>query len=387
MKRPTRAVQAFDEALQYCPNDLLALEGAAQIEYARRQPDAIELLQRILAIRPDDITTHAMLASLYRSRKRCKAALPHFEASRALFSSHPQLQQGFSFCLAKTGDYTGAVANYKDVLASHPNDAARYNLAISQWKLHDAKGALDTLQPLLKDRDNETALVLGSRIAEDAGDTPQSVELLRAAIVLQPKNIDNYLNFAQLAFNHNSSHVGIDMLNAGLTQLPDATRLYVARGVMEVQVSQFDRAIADFERAHHLDPQLSLAMDAIGVMQSQQHNSAASLNLFRQQARLHPNDGLLQYLYAEALSESDASGETRKEAIAAAERSVAIDPGYEPAHDLLAVLYLRANQPDRALAEAKMALKIHPADETALYQEIMASRKLHDTSAVRKLVQ
>lgn len=387
MERAEEAKRSFEKALQSCPNDLLALEGAAQIAYAQKEPDATGLLERILALRPDDMTTHAMLASLYRSRGECRAALPHFEASRTLFASHPQLQEGYAFCLASTGDDTGAAANYQELLDSHSDDTARYNLAVVEWKLHQPAAALQALQPLLTRGSAEAPLELGSQLAEESGNTPEAVQLLRAAILRQPTNPDNYLRFAQLSFIHNSYQVGIDMLNAGLTQLPNAGRLYLARGVLEVQLSQFDKAIADFEKAHRLEPQLSLAMDAIGIMQSQQHLSDASLKLFQDQAQLHPSDSLLQYLYAEALSEATSENDALPRAIAAAERSVKIEPGYQPAHDLLALLYLRAGQPERASQQAEEARKIDPADETALYQEIMAKKRLGQTAEVQKLVQ
>lgn len=385
MRRPDAAKQAFGEALQVCPDNLLALEGAAQIAYAQKQPDAAELLRRILALRPDDVTTHAMLAAVDRAKEDCRAALPHFEASRVLFAAHPQLQEGYAFCLASTGDDRTAAENYRQVLAQHSDDTTRYNLAIVQSRLHDPKAALETLRPLLTGSGGEVPLELGSRLAEDAGDTPQAVQLLRQAILREPKNQDNYLRFAELSFTHNSVQVGIDMLNAGLTQLPDAARLYLARGVLEVQLSQFDKAIDDFRQAHRLEPQLSLAMDAIGIMQSQQHQFDASLKLFEEQARQHPRDGLLQYLYAEALAQSQSTDE--KLAIAAAERSVAVEPGYEPARDLLAQLYLRANEPNRAITQAEAALKIDPADQTALFQEMLARRRLGQTAEVKQLAQ
>lgn len=386
LSRSAAAKQSFDQALRYCPRDLLALEGAAQIAYAEKLPDAPDLLERILALRPDDATTHGMLASIERARQNCHSALPHFEKSRPLFAAHPQLQEGYAFCLAATGSEPDALLNYREVLAAAPSPTARYNLAVVQAKLHDPKAALATLQPLLGTGAEEAVLQLGSRLAEDAGDTPQAVQLLRQAILRDPQDQENYLRFAQLSLAHNSPQVGIDMVNAGLTQLPDAARLYLVRGVLNVQLSKFDPALADFERAHALDPQLSLALDAIGITQSQQHNAEASLRLFREQARQHPDDGLLQYLYAEALSQDQSSG-SMAQALEAAERSVRVDPGYLPARDLLAVLYVRGHQPQKAVTEAEAALKIDPADQAALYQEMMARRLLGQTAEAQRLVQ
>ncbi|MGC2636067.1 MAG: tetratricopeptide repeat protein [Acidobacteriaceae bacterium] len=386
LQRSAEAERSFRDALTYCPDDLAALEGAAEIAYARRQPDVVELLQRILAMQPQDVTGHAMLASVDRGKGDCHAALPHFEAGQALFASRPEFREGYAYCLAQTGEYAQAVSAYRAVLDEAPDATARYNLALVQWKLQDAKGALETLRPLLTNSASEAELTLGSRVAEDAGDTPLAVQLLRSAILTDPKDEANYLEFAQISFNHHSFQVGIDMIHAGLTQMPSSAPLYLARGVLEVQVSQSSQAIADFERAHALEPQLSLAMDAIGIVESQQYKQSAALDLFAQQARTHPKDALLQYLYAEALSNGNAESDATDQAIAAAERSVALEPGYSPARDLLALLFLRANQPQKALEQAQAALKIAPHDDAALYHEIMARRRLGQNEEVQALV-
>jgi tetratricopeptide (TPR) repeat protein len=223
-------------------------------------------------------------------------------------------------------------------------------------------------------------------VAEDAGDTPLAVKLLRSAIVAEPKNLDNYLEFAQISFNHHSFQVGIDVINTGVMQLPNSASLYLARGVLEVQLSQSEQAVADFEKAHKLKPQLSLAMDAIGIMESQQFKQKSAMVLFREQSRLHPNDGLLHYLYAEALSQDASDPDATQKAIEAAEQSVAVNPGYEPARDLLALLWLRANQPQKALEQAEAALRIRPDDDVALYHEIMARRSLGQKEQVKALV-
>ena len=387
MKEVAAAGKAFHQALRSCPDDLLALEGAAQAAYALKNPDAADLLRRVLVIRPDDATAHAMLASLDRAKLECSAALPHFKASQKLFDSSPKLQEGYAYCLMATGDAAGAAANYRAVLDSRPDDTARYNLAVVLWEMHDPDGAWQILQPLLPTQASQDVLGLGAQLAEETGHTPEAVQLLRTAILGNPRNQDNYLRFAQISFAHNSCQVGIDMLNAGLTQLPNAARLYLARGVLEVQLSESDKAIADFENAHRLDPRLSLAMDAIGILQSQQHDMDASLRIFQQEAHSHPNDSLLQFLYAEALSESPSERESLPRAIKAAERSVEVDPRYQPARDLLAKLYLRAGNLKQALDEAEAAERNDPADESALYQELMATRRLGDKEKEKKLAQ
>ncbi len=385
--QPEPALASFQSALTYCPAYLPALEGAAQIEYAQGAPGAVPLLKRILAVQPDNPTANAMLATKLRSQGKCDEALSHYSASKPLFPNRPDLLQGYGTCLANTGDLNQALAVYQQLLTSNPNQTIRYDVALLQWKTHANDDALATLAPLLTEAQEAPALSLASKIHEEKGDTPQAVSLLRGAILKSPDDIDNYLDFAAIAFTHKSFQVGIDILNAGLSRLPDSAALYVARGVLEVQLSQSDAAIADFEQAHRIDPKLSFAVDAVGIMQSQQHHSAESLTLFEAQAKQHASDPLLQYLLAEQLSQSavDDGGTRLTAAIAAARRAVTLDPRYQAAHDLLAVLYVRANQPELAIEQAEMALALDPNDQDALYQEIMARRRSGDTSQVQAL--
>ena len=78
--------------------------------------------------------------------------------------------------------------------------------------------------------------------------------------------------------------------------------------------------------------------------------------------------------------------ETRlNDAIAAAKRAVHLDPSYQAARDLLAVLYVRANQMKLAVAEAEAALALDPNDQSALYQDILARRRLGETTEVTAL--
>ena len=383
LQETNQALKSFQHAIGLCPQYLPALEGAAQLEYAAHDPDAAALLRRILTQRPQDPVSHAMLAGSLASQGRCTAALADFSAAQPLFASQPGLLGNYGSCLLQTGHWAEAVTVFTQLRAQLPDERATYNLAFAQWKSGQSKDAFATLQPLLQAEASEQSLVLGSSIAEDAGNTVQSVALLRRAILLQPKHVDNYLAFARLAAAHKSFQVGVDMIDVGLGVLPNSAPLYVARGVLLVQLSKTGEAVRDFDHAHQLDPKLSAAMDAIGVLQEQQHQNAASLALFRKQAALHPDDALLQFLLAEALSEQ--SGGNMSEAVAAAQKASTLEPAYRPALDLLATLYLREGKLAPAVQEAEKALALDADDAQALFTEIRAKRRLGDTTGIAAL--
>src|SRR6266704_6997743 len=139
------------------------------------------------------------------------------------------------------------------------------------------KDAVTTLQPMLDSQPSATALALAAEAYEADQDTPQAVKLLRQAIVQEPRNVDLYLQFANLSFKHQSFQVGIDMIDAGLSVQSKAAPLYMARGVLYVQLADFDHAEADFETANELDPHLALSETAQGMVAQERNDPDKAL--------------------------------------------------------------------------------------------------------------
>jgi tetratricopeptide (TPR) repeat protein len=383
------AQYSFEKALEYCPDSLPALEGAAQIAYARRSAAATGLLQRILLQRPDDQTTHAMLGSLSFQHGDCAAAIEHFERSLSLVRKSEEAQRELGSCLFSQGDHGKAEETFRRLAEQHPNEKNVLQLAAVEWKSKDFDAALNTLHPLLTSSSaGSKTFALAAQVAEEKGDTPRAVEWLHTAILKDPGETANYLLFATISFNHASYQVGIDVVNAGLTQSPDAAKLYLARGVLQVQLSNYDAAVADFEKAHALDSRLSFVEDAMGMIRSQQHDWAGSLAIFEQQAAKHPQDPLLQYLYAEAMAHDNGNDteQNTARAIAAVKNALELEPGYQPARDLLCTLLLKTNRYTEVIDQARIALKSDPTDQSALYQEIQAQRRLGNKEAIQPLV-
>jgi tetratricopeptide (TPR) repeat protein len=383
------SLRSFRQALDACPRFVPALEGAAQIEYARRSPDAVPLLEQLISVNPENPTAHAMLAVLQWQRGDCAAAVPHFEKGLSLVQKNPEAEREYAACLLAQGDANRSVDLYRQLMEQSPDPAIRMQFAVALWRAKRLDEALAALSPLVENGStNSRALAIAAQVAEEKGGTPQAIAWLRQAILANPSIVNNYVLFATFAFNHNSFQVGVDMVNAGLRVLPTAAPLYLARGVLRVQLSQVEAALDDFQEAHRLDPHLSFAEDAIGMIHSQQHDNRGSLEIFREHAEKNPRDPLLQYLYAEALVESPDSGkrEVQAEAIRAASQAVKLEPDYQPARDLLARLYLRAGNASAARQQAEEALKRNPDDTVALYQKMMADRSLGQKGEIDALV-
>jgi tetratricopeptide (TPR) repeat protein len=377
--RRHEALAAYDRALAISPDYLPALEGAAELEYQAESKRALPLLNRVLKIRPDDSTANAMLGVLKYKQHDCASAIEHFRASWQLISSQPAALAQYGTCLMNLDKAEDALPVFQRLLALQPDDShSRYNLAVVQLAAHSPKQAVETLQPLLGAASPDPeALDLASSAYEESGDTPKAVNLLRQAIVLDPKKTRYFVDFATLSFAHQSFQVGVDMINVGLKETPNAAQLFVARGVLLIQLGQYEKAEADFEKASQLDPTQTSGAVAEGLAQMQQSNLDQALTTVRARLKDHPDDAFLHYLEADILFQKGADPGTPefKDAIAAVCRAEQLRADFVLAYDLLGNLYLKSGEIDKSIAQSRRALGQNPSDQEALYHLIQALRQ------------
>jgi tetratricopeptide (TPR) repeat protein len=382
---------AFRRALGTSPDYLPALEGAAQIEYENGDKDAVVLLKHVLQLRPKDSTSHAMLAALAYRRGDCPAAVAHFEQSGSLAESQPGALQEYGDCLVQLNETERAISLFSRALAhsSGADVGLRCLLASVQMMAQHAKDAIATLQPLLEENAADAdVLDLAASAYEADGNTPEAVRLLRQAILADPHNINLYLDFANVSLDHQSFLVGVDMINAGLGAEPKAAPLYVARGVLYVQLAQYEKAEADFEKADALDPRQSMGSAAEGLAAVQQNDPDRALATVQSKLARKPNDAFLLYLRADILTQRgpDPGSAEFREAMESANKAVSLRPSLASAHDVLAKLYLQGGQNTAAIEQSRKALSTDPKDQTALYHLIQALRKSGRSSEIPELL-
>ena len=387
---PRDALREFHAALQAQPGYLPALESAAQATYTDRDPEAAKLLEQILKQRPADRTAHAMRGALDFEGGRCEDAAAHFAQAGPVLDTEEQALFEYGTCLGVLHRYPASVVVLGKAHALAPSNlAVTYNLALGQWRAGDPRAALGTLEPALSASQPETnVLTLAAHLHESLGETQAAVTLLRRAIELRSDDLEPYLAFAELSYDHASYQVGIDMLDAGIRQKPQAAALYLYRGVLRCKLGETALGLDDFARADRLDPQLSFAGVAAGVAETQQHDLPKAIAAFRAQAEAHPEDPLTQYLLADALSQQPAPVGTPRaaELLRVAQRAVALDSTSLQAHDLLATIYLEEGKTALAVEQCNAALRIDANDQEAIYHLILADRRTHAADKIPALV-
>jgi tetratricopeptide (TPR) repeat protein len=384
------ALASFRKALKIAPNNLRALEGAAQIEYENGSRAAVPLLQHVLRLRPGDPVTHGMLAVLEYRQGNCEAASRHFEKTGALFDGQLEALHAYATCLVKLKQFDKAAGVFQRAVALHPDDEReRHLLASIQLMAQQPQAALVTLEPLLKgEHPDAGTLELASTAYEGTKDTPQAVSTLRQAILLNPRNVNLYLDFANLSYGHESFEVGINVINDGIELQPQSAPLYFARGVLYVSLAQYDKAESDFQKAYELDPSQSLSTAAQGLAAAQENDLDRALSKVEAALAQKPNDALLLYLQADILTQKGASPGTPEfeTAMHSARKAVSLQPSLGAARGVLAKLYLQAGRNQEAVEQCRRALESDPKDQTVVYHLIQGLRKTGKQSEIPDLL-
>jgi tetratricopeptide (TPR) repeat protein len=279
---------------------------------------------------------------------------------------------------------------FSRILALNPSDdETRHHVATVQLMAEHPKDAIDTLAPLLEAANPKTQILeLAAAAYEAHGDTPDAVRVLRQAIISDPRNTDLYVDFANISMDHQSFQAGITMINSGIAVQPKAAQLYVARGVLYVQLGQYEQAEADFDKADELDPRKAIGSIALGVEAVQKNSPEEALATVRSKLAKRPNDAYLLFLQADILNQKglDVGSADFRAALTSVKKSVSLQPGLATAHDLLAKLYLQAGQNHEAIEQSRKALIIDPKDQTAVYHLIQGLRKTDDKSELPDLL-
>ena len=386
------ALTAFRSALRISPDYLPALEGSAQLEYDAGNAAAVPLLQHILRLRPNDATTHAMLAVIAFKKGDCALAVQHFAQSGSLVDSQPGALQEYGVCLMEIKQSDKAIAIFQQILASHPEDPrARRSLATAQLSAGQPQDAISTLQPLLESgKPDVSGMQLAAAAYEANKDTPNAVKILHEAIVKDPHNTALYVDFANIAMTHQSFQTGIDMIHAGLNVEPKAAELYLARGVLYVQLADYEKAESDFEKAEQLDPHqtLSAAAQSMVAEERNQDDPDRALATVRSKLAKKPEDAFLWYLQAAILVQKapNPGSAEFQQAMQSGKKAVGLRPSLSAAHNVLAKLYLQAGQIAPAITECRLVLRDNPANQTALYHLVLALRKTNDKAEIPELL-
>jgi tetratricopeptide (TPR) repeat protein len=376
--RSAEALGCFRAALQSAPEYLPALLGAAELEFQLRDPAAEARLNAVLRRQPANATAHAMLGVLAYEKKDCVSAVQHFDAASTMLEGNPLALWQHGHCLMRLRRPEGAVPVFERLRVLRPQDGAvLYNLALALYESGRAREACAVLEPLLgAERPESDVMSLAAAALEAAGQIPRAVSLLQQAIRMYPSEERHYVDLAVICLEHDAPDLAVEVLDAGLRNLPQSSRLHAMRGVVNGQLARFAQAEADFEKAAQLEPERAFGQVGLSVVLQRLGRDEEAAAKLREYLRRDPRDAGANWMLAQVLVRSGTAPGTPEfqEAREALERAVSSDPKLVPARTLLGKLHLQAGETEKAIRELERAIELDPVDRAAVYQLMVALR-------------
>ena len=346
------AANAFEQAkilaadLPYSWEALRLL--APLLATAGERARAIETLRRALALRPDDASMHMQLGQLLHDEKQPEPALAAFRAASTLgVTVAAQLMIG---CLLREqGDFPGAIKAYRRSLQSEPGNLAAFEgliLALCDANLlAEANGEMGLWRAAFGEQPCGTA-----DDAEKAGPTQDAsghphegkfletrVSVLRQLFRLLPCNLGNSCRFQDLLMAEAAR-----LETAG--DLPGAVSAYRSAIPLNrdnvLPVRNLEKTLSKSSPAARRDvwesvwkdnPDFPMVAMFCGAARAATEDIAGAHKAFAAAQRIAPED----WSYCVMAADAFAAAGAWKDAVAAIERALAINPGLDYLHSRL----------------------------------------------------
>jgi len=416
------AVQTFQTALQVRPLYPPALKGLAMSEMTLKQyVPAKEHFEQLLKLTPGDAIANAGLGDIAFLQSHFSKAVQYFEQSGSVYLSDPRLSLEY----AKANVELGQAAKAVDALAKLPDDvdgsfhfeagsllasikrydlaarqfelavptypdqySAGFNLVLARVKAQKYREAIDAGQKLIANGRAKAELYnLLAEAYEKSGETKQAYDSLRTATQLEPSDEANYIDLITLCVEHTNYDLAAEIAGIGLSKLPASERLHLEFGVVLAMKAQFEEANKQFEMASSLAPARGLPYVAMALVSMQMNRPDDAVQRLRGRVAQVPDDYLALWFLGEALDRSGVTpGSTgQKEAVAALEHSVQLDPSISQSQELLGKLLAHSERYDEAAIHLERAIALDPANVGAIYQLAQVSNRRGDTARAKEL--
>ncbi len=358
---PQAARQRFEQLLTNNPADVPALLALAQLraQAGAAKDEVIGLLQRAAAARPNDKSVRLALIDYQLRNGDSAAALAAARDGVAAAPASPELLEALGRSQQATGDLNQAITSYGKLVAMQPR-ATRPMLLLAgaQLQARDADAAGATLRKALALQPDLLEAQRGlASLALQARDPAAALKIARRVQSQRTKESTGYLLEGEIHAQGKHWLKAVDAYERGLREMPAAVdlaqRTVAALGAAG-EAARRDRFSRSWLQAHPRDTAFRLYL---GDISAAQRDFAAAEAYYTEVTRINPGD-------ARAFNNlAWVGGRLRRaDAIANAEKAVAMAPREPNFMDTLAQLLALDQQYAKALDWQGRALALQPGN-------------------------
>ena len=356
------------------PKDAKAREAMAKLYLAQgKKAEAEAFLKQVKQDLPDDSEGYRMLGDYYFISGNIDQAVAEYGS---LYHDHPKdliVEKNYIQLLLLKNRMDEAEKINQAVLKSYPSDPEgltyRGELQMARGKPADA---VQTLQSVLSNNPSMPAAhyQLGLAFAQ-TGDLERAAGEWREAIRLKP-TIEAYRALSLYALQKNDM-AGMEQDGAGIIALePGSPDGYAMRAFALMTQRHLAGAEQDARKAVELAPQSGAGYLEMGNLRFIQHQFSDAENWFRQALSRDPNmtDALQGLVNVYSLDKKP------QEALAAANRQIAISPSNSSFYDVLGSLYLNRGDYPNAVSALKKSVELNKTNVDAYLKLVRAQKAM-----------
>jgi predicted Zn-dependent protease len=304
--------------------------------------------------------------------------------------SDPESELRTGIDLTRQGMLAQAIPHLQ-AASGHVKDGyvAEFNLAlcyVGTGQFETAIGILNSLRANGHDTPAMNNLLAQAYVGE--GKPQPAIKALEAAAAQSPTDEKLYALVADACNDYKQYELGLQVVNLGLTKLPQSPRLHYERALFLAQLDRFEEAKPEFERAVSLQPEGDIAYLAMVQEALYEDRIPDAVRLARQGiAAGNRNAVLLSLLGTVLLHAGAVPGQPEfAEARTALETSVSERPNNSSAQIALGNLYLLDNKLDDAVTHLEIGRRLEPRNPEVYSHLANAYQRLGERQKAQEML-
>ncbi len=357
---PERSAEAYAEAVKLAPDDPFALRGMALDELLTgvQSGSAIDDLEKVAKLSPDDVGSGEALAMAYIQKKRFADADRLIAELVTKRPDNPVIANMVGLSDLAQSRIPEARTAFEAVGKKFP-DFIPSQLELA--KIYESQGDHDRAKSLFeaimeKHPENVAALQGLSPLYVSRGQAAQLLELWKKSYRLQPENLEIELGLIRAYVVDNDIEGALTTIRDMQVRQPKEPALYRVRAALEIQKGALKDAIDSFRRLNELQPGNPAALRELALTQEKAGDIDGAIETIAAARKFDPSSAIM------ALDEVRLIGVGNTEnAIAAAKRFAELLPD-EPAAQAVEGDYLMSRKfVAEALAAYQRAMQANPS--------------------------
>ncbi len=379
-------LQAAEPALRSAC-ELAPIRSPRRLQYAQFKiqtgdlPSGKRLLEEIVQKAPDYLPAWSLLAEIAFQEKRydnCEALVRKILARDSM--NYDAMMLSGRLKLAQ-GETAKAMAEFEKLALVYPRAPyVHYQLALACLVNNETgKARSNLIKAVNLNPDFTEAVLLLAELKIRTGDLSSTIVSLKQLIQRQPQTARAWLLLADAYRAQDNLDDALSTYRRYEELFPRSPQVSFQMGLVYVQRGKRDEARRSFESALAQDPDCLPALDQLVALDVMEKHYAAALDRVGKEIEKHPKQPEMRLLLAKVfLAQQDT-----KQAEAALLKAIEVQADFQPAYLLLAQLYLKSDQREKAMQELLAVVAKNPKDVGALMIIGMIHDQAKDYAAAR----